>query len=400
MGVVVTTTVSLLIVAIIVALIARRLAFPYTVGLVITGIGLALTRHDMDVVLTHEFIFDVILPPLIFEAAINLHWKELRRDALPILTLALFGTIISAGVVATGMVFGLNWPVAPALLFGVLIAATDPVAVIAMFKDNGIEGRLRLLVESESLFNDGVAAVLFSLVLASILTIHGQAITATEAARTLLFTVGGGIFIGIACAGAAIALAGRTSDHLIASTLTTIAAYGSFLLAEHFHFSGVLATLAAGLLIGNLTILRDREDTRVSQRGREFVLALWEFIAFIANSLIFLLIGLTVAGIPFDRFGGVAFVIVIALVLLGRALGVYPLCLLFVRSRWAIPVSDQHVLWWGGLRGALGLALSLSLPPSLPFRNEILIATFGVVAFSVILQGLTMPPLLRRASKS
>jgi len=148
MGVVVTTTVSLLIVAIIVALIARRLAFPYTVGLVITGIGLALTRHDMDVVLTHEFIFDVILPPLIFEAAINLHWKELRRDALPILTLALFGTIISAGVVATGMVFGLNWPVAPALLFGVLIAATDPVAVIAMVKDNGIEGRLRLLVES------------------------------------------------------------------------------------------------------------------------------------------------------------------------------------------------------------------------------------------------------------
>ena len=400
MDVVVTTTVSLLIVAIVVALIARRLAFPYTVGLVITGIGLALTRHDMDVVLTHEFIFDVILPPLIFEAAINLHWKELRRDALPILTLALFGTIISAGVVATGMVFGLNWPVAPALLFGVLIAATDPVAVIAMFKDNGIEGRLRLLVESESLFNDGVAAVLFSLVLASILTTHGQAITATEAARTLLFTVGGGIFIGIACAGAAIALAGRTSDHLIASTLTTIAAYGSFLLAEHFHFSGVLATVAAGLLTGNLTILRDREDTRVSQRRREFVLALWEFIAFIANSLIFLLIGLTVAGIPFDRFGGVAFVIVIALVLLGRALGVYPLCLLFVRSRWAIPVSDQHVLWWGGLRGALGLALSLSLPPSLPFRNEILIATFGVVAFSVILQGLTMPPLLRRASKS
>ena len=130
------------------------------------------------------------------------------------------------------------------------------------------------------------------------------------------------------------------------------------------------------------------------------MLALWEFIAFIANSLVFLLIGLTVAGIPFDRLGGVAFVIVIALVLLGRALTVYPLCLLFVRSRWAIPVSAQHVLWWGGLRRALGLALSLSLPPSLPFRDEILIATFGVVAFCVILQGLTMPPLLRRASKS
>ena len=400
MDVVVTTTVGLLVVATIVALIARRLAFPYTVGLVVTGIGLALTSNGMGVVLTHEFIFDVILPPLLFEAAINLHWKELRRDALPILTLALIGTVISTGVVATGMVFVLSWPVAPALLFGVLIAATDPVAVIAMFKDNGIAGRLRLLVESESLFNDGVAAVLFSLVLAGMQTIDGRDITTTEAARMLLLTVGGGIFVGIATAGAAVAIAGRTSDHLIESTLTTIAAYGSFLLAEHLHFSGVLATVAAGLLTGNLAVLREGENSRISAKGREFVLALWEYIAFIANSLVFLLIGLTLAGTPFKQLGSIALVILIALVLLGRALTVYPLCLLFVRSRWAIPLSAQHVLWWGGLRGALGLALSLSLPPSLPFRSEILIATFSVVAFSVILQGLTMPPLLRRASKS
>jgi monovalent cation:H+ antiporter, CPA1 family len=398
MDVIVTTTVGLLVVAIMVALIARRLAFPYTVGLVVTGIGLALTRNHMGVVLTHEFIFAVILPPLLFEAAINIRWGELRRDALPILTLALVGTVISAGVVATGMVFALGWPVAPALLFGVLIAATDPVAVIAMFKDNAVEGRLRLLVESESLFNDGVAAVLFSLLLVSARMVDGPAIGATEAARVLLFTAGGGIFVGIVCAGAAIVISGRTSDRLIESTLTTIAAYGSFLLAEHFHFSGVLATVAAGLLTGNLAILNEGENSRISPKGREFVLALWEFIAFIANSLVFLLIGLTVAGIPFDRLGGFAFVVVIALVLLGRALTVYPLCLLFVRSHWAIPIDTQHVLWWGGLRGALGLALALSLPPSLPFRNEILIATFGVVAFSVILQGLTMPPLLRRAA--
>ncbi len=138
----------------------------------------------------------------------------------------------------------------------------------------------------------------------------------------------------------------------------------------------------------------------MSPRGREFVLALWEFIAFIANSLVFLLIGLTVAGISFGRLGAKALVVIIALVLLGRALTIYPLCLLFVRSRWAIPMGAQHVLWWGGLRGALGLALALSLPPSLPFRDEILVATFGVVAFSVILQGLTMPPLLRRAVPS
>ena len=398
MDVIVTTTISLLLIATIVALIARRLAFPYTVGLVITGIGIVLMRNDVEVVLTHDFIFDVILPPLLFEAAINLHWKELRRDALPILTLALIGTFVSAGVVATGMVFLLGWPVASALLFGILIAATDPVAVIAMFKDNGVEGRLRLLVESESLFNDGVAAVLFSLVLVGMQTIEGQAITSAEVMRVLLFTVGGGILVGVVCASVAIVVAGRTSDHLVESTLTTLVAYGSFMVAEHFHFSGVLATVAAGLMAGNLAVLGDRVNSRISLKGREFVSALWEFIAFIANSLVFLLIGLTIAGIPFSQLGVIPFAIIMALVLLGRALTVYPLCLLFVRSRWAIPLSAQHVLWWGGLRGALGLALSLSLPPSLPFRREILIATFGVVAFSVILQGLSMPVLLRRAS--
>ncbi len=141
MGVLVTTTISLLLIATIVALVARRLTFPYTIGLVVTGVGLVLTRNDMGVVLTHEFIFDVILPPLLFEAAINIHWQELRRDALPILTLALIGTVISAGVVATGVVVVLGWPIASALLFGILIAATDPVAVIAMVKDNGVELR-------------------------------------------------------------------------------------------------------------------------------------------------------------------------------------------------------------------------------------------------------------------
>jgi monovalent cation:H+ antiporter, CPA1 family len=119
LNIAITTTVSLLVVASIVALIARRLALPYTVGLVVTGIGLALTCNDMGVVLTHEFIFDVILPPLLFESAINRHWKDLRRDALPILLLALIGTIVSAGTVTTGMVLVLGWQIVPALLFGV-----------------------------------------------------------------------------------------------------------------------------------------------------------------------------------------------------------------------------------------------------------------------------------------
>jgi monovalent cation:H+ antiporter, CPA1 family len=392
-----TKIIGLLVVAILVALIARRLKLPYTVGLVLTGIGLAISPVHVETILTHDLVFDVILPPLLFEAAINIHWTDLRRDAFPILILAVIGTILAAAVVATGLIWLLEWPLRPALLFGVLIAATDPVAVIAMFKDNGVGGRLRLLVESESLLNDGVAAVLFSLVLAWAMATGGATVTPSEVGSALLQTIGGGVLAGLLCAGGAIIVAGRTSDRMVESTLTVVAAYGSFLLAEHFHGSGVLATVTAGLLMGNLGILLQEERGRASLWGHGFTLALWEFIAFIANSLIFLLIGLTVAGIAFKQLGARSLIVILVLVLISRGLTVYPLCASFMRSRWAISFHAQHVLWWGGLRGALGLALALSLDPSVPFRNHILVGTFGVVVFSVVLQGLTMPLLLRRS---
>ena len=393
MEVILTNTVGLLIAAILVALIARRVHLPYTVGLVIAGVGLAFAPLRTGAVLTHDFIFDVILPPLLFEAAINIRWRELRRDAVPVLTLAIVGTVIAAAVIAAGMAFGVGWPIGSAVMFGVLIAATDPVAVIAMFKDLGIEGRLRLLVESESLFNDGVAAVLFTLALGWAQPSGNGPLHPSEVAETFILTVGGGVLVGLVTAGIALVVAGRTADPLVWGTLTTVIAYGSFLLAEHFQFSGVLATVIAGLLTGNRGFLVSNQTQ--AQPHREFVLELWTFIAFIANSLVFLLIGLTIAGIPFDRAGWAVLVFMIALVLFSRALTVYPLCLVFGRSKWAISRSEQHVLWWGGLRGALGLALALSLPSSLPFRNEIVIGTFGVVAFSVVVQGLSMPLLLR-----
>jgi monovalent cation:H+ antiporter, CPA1 family len=394
MDITLTRTVSLLGVAIIVAIIARRLRLPYTVGLVITGIGLAVARLDTGAMLTHDFIFEVVLPPLLFEAALSIDWSELRRDLVVVLTLSTLGVVISAVVVGAGIMHFLGWPAAPALIFSVLIAATDPIAVIAMFKDTGIKGRLRLLVESESLFNDGVAAVLFALALTWAQAADGGAITTAVVARELALMAGGGVFVGIAVGWAAIVLAGRTSDHLVETALTAVAAYGSFLLAEYFHFSGVLATVAAGLLMGNLGVLR--ESNILSPDGRASVVAAWEFAAFIANSLVFLLIGLRVASIPFTGLGATALSVAIGLVLVGRVFTVYPLCLLFRRSAWAIPMREQHVLWWGGLRGALALALALALPPSFPLHDEILIVTFGVVVFSVVAQGLTMPLLLRK----
>jgi CPA1 family monovalent cation:H+ antiporter len=395
MDTVLTHTVSFLGVAILVAIIARRMRLPYTVGLVLTGIGLAVAGLETGAMLSHDFIFEVVLPPLLFEAALSIRWRELRQDMLPVVVLSTLGVVISAVVVAAGMVKFLAWPAAPALGFGVLIAATDPIAVLAMFKDTGIKGRLRLLVESESLFNDGVAAVLFALVLTWAQATDGSQLSTVSVGRTLALMTGGGILVGVACGAAAIALAGRTSDHLVEATLTAVAAYGSFLLAENFGFSGVLAAVAAGLVMGNLGVLREDENRNIfSPDGRSFVIALWEFGAFIANSLIFLLIGLRVAAIPLNSVSVRAVLLAIGLGLAGRALTVYPVCLLFRFSTWAIPMREQHVLWWGGLRGALALALALALPPSFPLHDEILITAFGVVVFAVVVQGLTMPWLL------
>ncbi len=283
------------------ALIARRLHLPYTVGLVLAGAGLTLARIAGGAALTPHLIFEALLPPLLFEAALTLPWRELRRDALPVLTLSTLGVALSALVVTGGMSTLAHWPVPSALLFGVLIAATDPVSVIATFKENKIHGRARLLVEAESLFNDGVAAVFFALALGW--ATGAAALTPGRAAWELAWTAGGGIGVGLGVGGLAILLAGRTADYLVETTLTAVAAYGSFLLAQHWGVSGVLATVTAGLLLGNVGVLNGDDERAMTQRGREVVVAFWDFAAFAANSLIFLLIGLEAARLAFGRSG-------------------------------------------------------------------------------------------------
>jgi Na+:H+ antiporter len=387
--------VALLAVAMLVAIAARRLKLPYTVGLVVVGAALKFVRLDLGEHLTHDLVFDLILPPLLFEAALALSWRELKRDLVPILVFSTVGALAATFFVAEGMTVLMGWPFASALVFGALIAATDPVATIAMFKDNAIHGRLRLLVESESLMNDGAAAVIF---VASLAWAQSGAATPADW-RTILGLLGvvaGGVAIGGLCGGAAILVAGRTSEHVVEAALTTITAFGAFLFAEYVHASGVLATVAAGLVMGNLGVLADDERSYLTNRGREFAVALWEFVAFLANSVVFLLIGIDLAALPFGASETFAIFVAIVVVLLGRAVTIYPLSLLFAPTRWAIAFSEQHVLWWGGLRGALALALALSLPDDLPLRHEIRVAAFGVVGFSIVVQGLTMPLLLRR----
>lgn len=381
----------LLAVAMVVAIIARRLKLPYTVGLVLVGLAIALARVDTGAELTHDFIYYVILPPLLFEAALALQWRELRADAGVLLTLATLGTLIAAIVVAFGAAAIMHWPLPVAFVFGALIAATDPVAVIAMFKDNGVTGRLRTLLEAESLFNDAAAAVLFSVAVGFAM----QPTTLDPAAigTGLAWTIAGGAVIGALIGGAALILASRSSEHLVEVALTVLAAYGAFLVAEEVHASGILATVIAGLVVGNFGVLSKR--TEISEKAKAFAIEFWEFAAFLANSAVFPLMGLAIGATAFSLSIAPALIAIIVLVLIARAVTVYPLSRVFGRTKQAVPINFQHVLWWGGLHGALALALALSLPEGLPHRAEIIQTTFAVVAFSIVIQGLTMPPLMK-----
>jgi CPA1 family monovalent cation:H+ antiporter len=336
--------------------------------------------------LSKDLVFSVFLPPLVFEAALFIHWREFKKE-LPVVTLlATVGVVLAAAVTALGMHYALAWDWGSAVVFGVLIAATDPVSVIATFREAKVHGRLRMLIESESLLNDGTAAVAFVAVLGVLAGGHETVVSISGA---LFVTIIGGVLIGGTVAYLFMLLAGRTPDYLVEITFTTLAAYGSFFLAEHYHCSGVLAALTAGLVVGNF-----RSSGSISTAGRHALGPFWEYVAFVANSLIFLLIGAQEAQQHFKGLWAPV-LIAILLVTLGRAVAIYPLCALFARSRLKVDPRHQHVLFWGGLRGALALALALSLPEDFPQRDVIVVITFAVVAFSVFAQGLTITPLPR-----
>jgi CPA1 family monovalent cation:H+ antiporter len=379
----------LLLIACLVAIVCRRLGQPFTIGLVLAGIGLSISGYKSGITLTPELVFSVLLPPLVFEAALHLGWGQFRREGALVLSLAFGGTLLSAGVVAAGMHWLAGWGWPASLLFGSLIAATDPVSVIAMMKEQHADKRLRFLMEAESLINDGAAAVLFALVAA---WVAGSATSTAGIAMTLMSTVGGGVALGLAVAGGLLLIAGRSDDHLVETTLTVLAAYGSFMLAEDLHVSGVLATLSAGMLIGN------RGQRRaLSEVGGRAIIRFWEFAAFLANSVVFLLIGSREAAQPIAAFWLPA-VIGTVTVLAGRAAAIYPITPFFARTRMATDKLTRHILFWGGLRGAMALALALGAPESLPEHDALVSVAFAVVAFSIFVQGLTMPLLLRKSA--
>jgi CPA1 family monovalent cation:H+ antiporter len=385
----------LLVAASVIAVAAKRLRIPYTVALVAGGLLLGLLRLPFlsplqpslrPNWLTPEVILILFLPALVFEGSVKLDRRDLLRDISPLLLLANIGVLLATLITGYLVHWVLGLPLLIALVFGAIISATDPISVLAIFKDLRMARRLSVIIEGESLLNDGTAFVLFQILLAAIVAGHmsiGQGI-----ARYLL-AVAGGAAIG-ATVGYIVGRITRTiDDPQIEITLTTIVAYGSYLIAHHLHWSGVIATAAAGLMVGNYGA-----KTGMSPQTRAALVSFWEYLAFVMNSLVFLLIGFEVHMDALARSWR-PLLFAIAAVLLARALSVYtliPLSNLFAEE---VPVRWQHVIVWGGLRGALALALVLSLDDTFPNRLQVLDLTYGVVIFSILVQGLTIKPLLR-----
>ncbi len=376
--------IGLLFVAVLVGVAANRLRVPYTVGLVIMGLILAF-RGQVDIQISPNLILALLVPPLIFEAAFHLNYNDLRHNLAPILILAIPGvvltTLITGGIVAWGA--GLALPLA--MVFGALVSATDPVSVVALFRTMGVPKRLQVLLEGESLFNDGTAIVIFDLVIVAAL-VGFQSFNLAESIFEFVRVAGGGLVVGFLLGWLISQAISRIDDHLIETTLTSVLAFGSYLIAEHLlGVSGVLAVVAAGLVNGNIGPRGMSPTTRI------VVFNFWEFAAFISNSFIFLLIGLRID--LNDLFGSWQLIVwAVIAVLVSRAIAVYGLS----RVSREIPSKWRHVLYWGGLRGAISLALALSLPASLEGSNQIQLMAFGVVLFTLLVQGFSMGPLVRR----
>ncbi len=392
----------MLLTAVLVQPLAERLHVPFFALLVVAGFvgSELLVAAGIDTGLRwhhfHDLVIYVFLPILIFESAVHLDTKLLFRNLLPILILAiplmLLSAVISAVVLYYGIAHPSGFPWIAALLTGALLAATDPVAVIELFKKIGAPKRLIVLIEGESLFNDATAIVLFSILLSVAVATEQTAIGWLDGLGAFTLVFFGGIATGI-LVGLLTQLLMRFLKAPVPEAVCSLAgAFGAFLLAEEWlNVSGVMAVLVTGLWIG----WAKQQDTKSNEKN--FLFQLWAFNAYIANAMIFLLAGITITTDMFSHQWQ-AMLLGILAVLVARAIGIFA----FVPLVSALPGvekinrSYQGILYWGGVRGAVALALALSLPLSLEYWWTIQSITYGVVLFTLFVQAPTIQPLMRR----
>ncbi len=405
---------------------AKRVKLPHTVFLVVIGLVLGVIAQFpafsffSEFTLTPELLFYLLLPTLIFESAYNINVRRMVEDTKIILILSVVGLLVSTVVIGAALYFilaflGLPVPFIVTLLFGALISATDPVAVLALFKEYGAPRRLSLIFEGESLFNDATAVALF-LVLLEVAQFgyHGFD-TVLEGVVTFTSMMIGGVLFGILIGGIFTKLVGLARENEIASiTLTIVLAHVTFILAEvlshhlhfgnyHFALSPIIATTVAALLMGNYG------RSKIHPRAEEFVENLWGQLAFMANSLIFILIGVLFVNVPsLDASMIIVVLVTILLVAIARAISIYPVVgafNIFSNKDSKVPMSWQHLLSWGSLRGALAVTMVLLIPDELTFagwnlemspKDFLLALTVGCIFATLFVKATTIQTFMRR----
>jgi CPA1 family monovalent cation:H+ antiporter len=409
------TVVILLVVTLIVALISRRLRLVYTLVLVVVGLVIGFLPFLPNVHLDPNLVLFLFLPALLFEGAWNVNIEKLVADWLPVVLLAVPGLGISLLLVAAVAHWGLGFSWLLALLLGAMVSPTDPVAVLALMRRLGIADRLRIIVEGESLFNDGAGVAAYEIVLGLLLPSLGAALIAGENSGwailvDALWLIFSGLILGL-IVGWVTARFLRLDDHLIETAVTFSVAYGVYLIGTALHTSGLLAVVGAGLVIGSYG-----RRTGMSERAQEASHAVWEFIGYLANSLLFLLLGIELGASHLfaQSFPGILWVLLG--VIAGRVLMIYTLIpLQDALARWLerrktkqprflplprpIPASWRPLLALSGLRGALSIALVLSLPDTIAQHNLLQDIVYGVVLVTLLGQGLALRILLPRWPK-
>lgn len=388
--------VGLLLLATVVAIVARPLRLPYTVALVVAGllVGIGANAAGYPTLeVSPELVLLVLLPGLVFEAAYRLRIAELRRWFGGLVLLAVPGVVISAAVVAIVLNLATGLRLDLAFIVGAMVSATDPAAVVATFKRLRVPNALATMVDGESLLNDGTGLVLFAIAVGAVYA----PLSPGEAVLSFVGTGFVSVAIGLATGYLATRVMGLVNDHLIELTISVVLAYGAYLLADHFGQSGVIATVTAAIVLGNVGPGRTMSDS-----GSDAIDTVWEFLAYLLTAVVFLLVGLA---IPPARLVESLMPIGwgIVAILVGRAIVVYVL-LGGVSRLWrrpglleAVPKGWLHVMFWAGLRGAVAVAMALALPTDIPQRALLQEITFGIVLFTLLVQGTTIGRVVDRA---